>query len=165
MILPGLVYKSSSLPPISEHFLPQSNSGWSYSCRSRRGLAATILKRENHLLVLQYKCKYGHLRTAGLWIMEAGCPWYSWEGERSATQKQREKAHNLTLYFSFPRCRFAHTASDPGQKWDSSSNAAGCCRPLVESTFLFLSLFFFYLRDASKMLLERDLLQFAAINK
>lgn len=66
MILPGIVYESASLPPISAHFLPQSNSGWSFSCRSRRGLGATILRRESYLLVLQYKCKYGHLRTAGL---------------------------------------------------------------------------------------------------
>lgn len=92
MILPGLVYKFASLRPISAYFLPQSNSGWSFSSRN--------IKKGK--LVLQYKCKYGHLRTAGLWIMEAGCPWYSWEGEHSATQKQWEKVHNLAMYFSFP---------------------------------------------------------------
>lgn len=111
MILPNLVYKFASLPPISAHFLPHSNSGWSFSCRSQKGLAATILKRKSHSLVLQYKCKYGHLRTAGLWIMEAGFPWYSWEGEHSGTQKtEREKVHNPWLYFYFLSCLFAHTA-------------------------------------------------------
>lgn len=109
MILPGIVYKFASQPPISAHFLPQSDSGWSFSGRSQRGLAATILRRGSHLLLLQYKCKYGHLRTAGLWIMETGCPWYSWEGEHSATQKRKKKVHNPLLYVSFPWCLFAHT--------------------------------------------------------
>lgn len=133
MILPGLVYKFACLPPISAHFLPQSNSGWSFSCRSQRGLAATILKRQSHLLLLQYKCKYGHLRTAGLWIMEAGCPWFfCGRGEKPATQKQRESSqpHSVLLFSCVPILHMR--LSDAGQKWDSSSNAAGCYKPLLE---------------------------------
>lgn len=144
MILPGLVYKFTSLPPISAHFLPQRNSDWSFICSSQRGLAATILKRESHLLVLQYKCKYGHLRTAGLWIMEAGCPWYSWEGEHSATQKQRVKVHNPRAVPLSSRRLFALTAV---RRRSEVRQQQGRCparqKPLVEVCFVSLFFFFF----------------------
>ena len=146
MILLGLVYKFASLPPISAHFLPQRNSDWSFSCSSQRGLAATILKRESHLLVLQYKCKYGHLRTAGLWIMEAGCPWYSWEGEHSATQKQRVKVHNPRAVPLSSRRLFALTAV---RRWSEVRQQQGRCKAFGWGLFglsLSLSLFFFFFK-------------------
>lgn len=71
--------------------------------------AAAILKRGSHLLVLQYKCKYGHLRTAGLWIMEAGCAWYSWEGD---ILPLKNRARKFTTWWctSLFLCLFAHWA-------------------------------------------------------
>lgn len=163
MILPGLVYKSSSLPPISEHFLPQSNSGWSYSWRSLRGLAATILKRENHLLVLQYKCKYGHLRTAGLWIMEAGCPWYSWEGYILPLKNRERKLRTSCTVLLFSSALICTQRRQTPVRKETAAVTLPDAVGLWLSSLVFLIPF--SLRSASKMLLERNLLQFVIVNK
>lgn len=127
--------------------------------------AAAILKSESHSLVLQYECKYGHLRTAGLWIMEAGCPWYSWEGGifcHSKKKKEKkthwEKVHNLAMYISFPLPICTLGSSDSGQKWNRSSS---CGQILQAFGWLYWSLLSpFSSREASETLPDGTVVAF-----